>query len=85
VDSGFKVAEELEVMGARGTVNNYVRFFTDRDEGEADEVIRLMRSKGFEVNKQNNEQNFSALNHGKVPAGQLEVWIGRKQSPLLPK
>ncbi len=37
-----------------------------------------MQQMGFNVA----EQDFTASNQGKVPSGQIEVWIGDKQGPL---
>ncbi len=63
---------------SRGTVNTYVRHFSSGDKPLADKILGLMQQMGFNVA----EQDFTASNQGKVPSGQIEVWIGDKQGPL---
>ena len=74
--AGFAVPG-TELVG-NGTVNTYVRYFSPNDEAQANKVVALMKNMGFEAAT----QDFTALNRGKIPSGQMEVWIGEKQGPL---
>ncbi len=74
--AGFAVPG-IELV-SRGTINTYVRYFSADDKAQADKILGLMKEMGFDVN----EQDFTASNQGKLPSGQLEVWIGDKQRPL---
>lgn len=77
VSAGFAVPG-IELM-ARGTTNTYVRYFSAGDKLEADKVLGIMKGMGFNVS----EQDFShSANLGKVNPGQIEVWIGDKQTEL---
>ncbi|HMJ25420.1 MAG TPA: hypothetical protein VK475_06310 [Pyrinomonadaceae bacterium] len=62
-----------------GTSNTYVRYFSPGDNKLADKILELMKSMGFNVLT----QDFTSSNQGKIPAGQIEVWIGEKQGPLV--
>ncbi len=74
---GFAVPG-IELLNS-GTVNTYVRYFSVADKPQADRILGLMKTMGFEVE----EQDFTAANQNKVAPGQIEVWIGEKQGPLL--
>jgi hypothetical protein len=75
--SGFAVPS-IELLSS-GPVNTYVRYFSVDDKPQADKILGLMKTMGFEVE----EQDFTAPNQNKVASGQMEVWIGEKQGPLL--
>ncbi len=74
--AGFAVPG-IELV-SRGAINTYVRYFSADDKPHADKIRGLMKDMGFDVS----EQDFTASNQGKLPSGQLEVWIGDKQRPL---
>lgn len=76
VESGRRVPG-IELVTV-GTSNNYVRYFSGTDVELANQILALMTDMGYTVKT----QDFSAINQGKIPAGQIEVWIGEKQGPL---
>src|SRR5690242_15636069 len=76
IASAFAVPS-IELLN-RGTINTYVRYFSVEDKPEADKILNLMQNMKFEVQ----EQDFTAPSNDKVPAGQLEVWIGEKQNAV---
>jgi hypothetical protein len=76
IASGFAVPG-IEFV-SRGTINTYVRYFSPDDKSQADKILGVMQKMGFDVK----EQDFTAASQDKVPAGQIEVWIGEKQGPL---
>lgn len=73
---GFTVPGIELVAG--GTSNTYIRYFSTDDKQLADKILELMKSMGFNVTT----QDFTASNQGKIPAGQIEIWIGEKQGSL---
>jgi len=59
-----------------GTSNTYVRYFSPGDLQKATTVLGLLKEMGIT----GSVQDFSGMGKGKIPAGQLEVWIGDKVS-----
>jgi hypothetical protein len=74
--AGFAVPG-IELV-SHGTVNTYIRYFSPDDKPQADKILGLMKNMGFDAA----EQDFTASGRGKIPSGQMEVWIGDKQAPL---
>lgn len=59
------------------TVNTYVRYFSEGGKENADKILAIMKTMGFNV-----EEQF--VHGNQAPPNQLEVWIGQRQ-PLLSK
>jgi len=59
-----------------GTTNSYIRYFSTEDENEATRVLGVMKEMGINASI----QDFTKVGNGKIPLGQLEVWIGDKVS-----
>jgi hypothetical protein len=74
---GYDVPE-MELVKP-GIQNTYVRVFSSGNKQRADEVLKLMKDMGFDVQ----EQDFSNTPlRDKTPPGVLEIWIGHKQGVL---
>jgi hypothetical protein len=57
-----------------GTTNTYIRYFSSGDLNEATTVLGVLKEMGIN----GSIQDFTKAGNGKIPAGQLEVWIGDK-------
>ena len=57
-----------------GTTNSYIRYFSSGDADEAATVLAVLKEMGIN----GSIQDFTKTSNGKIPAGQLEVWIGDK-------
>ena len=57
-----------------GTTNTYIRYFSTADLNEATTVLGVLKEMGIN----GSIQDFTKTSNGKIPAGQLEVWIGDK-------
>jgi hypothetical protein len=67
-------AVQLIQLVPHGTTNSYIRYFSNGDVNEANRVLGVMKEMGINASV----QDFTSAGNGKIPAGQLEVWIGDK-------
>ena len=71
-------AQSFSVPGIQlvphGTSNTYVRYFSPGDLNEATTALGVLKEMGIN----GSIQDFTGMGKGKIPAGQLEVWIGDK-------